>query len=336
MSSLPGPSLQSECEDSDAAAPDRVQRRPLKEDESTNVKDFVERVERCLLCSGTLLKHDSYASWKLNLLHPLGVARCADCQFRFLSPRPTAKEYGSLYRLGVSSFSSIYPHDFTFYEREIDQRRDEYRKKLGILRRFGAGSRLLEIGSCTGLFLNEARRLDFEVTGIEPSEDNARIARDRYDINLRIGSVEDQNFPDGYFDVVFSSHVFEHLLDPVGVARKVSQWLRPGGLHMMEVPNQFEMFSAKLRRMTRIDKQITRSFLSIHHPVFFSQTTLPRLAKLTDCELLYLRGVYTGSTNAFRNPKGAAHKLMAHLVPGPNIEMLALRRPTAPQARTGE
>lgn len=285
--------------------------------------EMSEELTKCLLCGAEQLDPDSYSAWILNLVAPHGVSRCRRCGFRFLNPRPTAYEYQQAYAHGAGPLVEIYGFVGNFYEQESINRIAQYRKKLDILVEAGAKGCLLEIGACTGLFLNEARNRGFEVEGVEPNEQDCRTAHARYGLRLYVQRVEEADFPEGYFDVVFSSHVFEHLLDPLAVAKKVSKWLRPGGLHMLEVPNQFEAVSRRLRRLLRIARPRKRSFCSIHHPVFFSSKTLRLLAELSHCRVLAMRTVYYNSSSPLQNPKGALARLLAVFGGGNNIEILA-------------
>jgi 2-polyprenyl-3-methyl-5-hydroxy-6-metoxy-1,4-benzoquinol methylase len=179
-----------------------------------------------------------------------------------------------------------------FYAEQSDLRLEEYRRKLDRLQAAGAGGRLLEVGSAAGVFLDAARQRGFQVEGIEPNENDRRAAQERYGLAIRPGGVEDQEFPAASFDVVFSSHVFEHLLDPLWVATRIVEWLRPGGFHMIEVPNQFDTLWMKLNRWSGRANPKPRDFLSIHHPVFFSPLTLRTLVESSGCSVLSVGQVH--------------------------------------------
>ncbi len=229
----------------------------------------VEKLTKCLLCKGERLKTDTYAARILNLASPHQITKCRDCGLWFLNPRPLLADYEQAYAHGTGSLVETYKLNRGFYGQQDLIRITQYRKKLELLIKAGAKGRLFEIGACTGVFLNEARKRGFEVEGIEPSEENSRIARQRYDLNMHVGRVEDFNFAEGSLDVVCSSHVFEHLLDPLAVAKNINRWLRTGRFHMIEVPNQFENLIFKLRKLMRTGIIKERTFISIHHPVFF-------------------------------------------------------------------
>lgn len=282
-----------------------------------------EELTECLLCEGRRLKVNTYAARMLNLASPYGVTECKDCGFRFLNPRPLLTEYEQAYAYGTGPLVKSYKLNKDGYAQQGLIRIPQHRKKLDILIKAGAKGRLLEIGACTGLFLNEARKSGFEVEGIEPSEENSRIAKQRYNLNMRTGRVEDFNFAPESFDVVCSSHVFEHLLDPLAVAKNISRWLRPGGFHMIEVPSQFDNAAFKLRRLVGAGVIRERTFRSIHHPVFFSPKTLRKLVELSGCCQYSMRNVYHSSKSMSQEPKIAVKKLLALISGGDNIEIIA-------------
>ena len=251
-----------------------------------------EIILTCPLCSSNNFSEDKFASAILNLADIHRVSQCRQCGFRFLSPRPNQLEYQQAYGLGTGPLLELYPMRTAFYSEQADIRLEEYGRKLDRLRKAGAKEKLLEIGSSSGLFLNAARQRGFQVEGIEPNAEDRRLALERFGLSLRPGGVEDQEIVPGTFDVVFSSHVFEHLLDPVTVANMVTIWLRPGGLHFIEVPNQFDQLVMKVKKWTGRMSPVRREFLSIHHPMFFSPRTLRKLVESAGCTIVSVGQVH--------------------------------------------
>lgn len=290
---------------------------------------MTETLTACLLCGHTALKADNHAASQLNLVDVHGVARCSQCGLRFLNPRPSREEYEAAYRDGTGPLARAYPVPSRYYADEDAARIPEYRTKLETLVHAGAGRRLLEIGACTGIFLNEARRWGFEPDGIEPSSQNRRIAHSRFGLNLRPGLIEDQDLPAGSYDVVFSSNVFEHLLDPLSATCLARRWLRPGGLLMLEVPNQFDSFAARRRRWLGRTLARERSFLSVHHTVFFSRRTLRHLAAEAGMQICRLRNVYYCSPAARRQPLRIAGHAIGALAGGSGVIEILARRPSS-------
>jgi len=93
------------------------------------------------------------------------------------------------------------------------------------------GGKLLEIGCASGARLLYLRRLGWEsLYGIELMPAAAAQAREA-GFAVLSGQIE-QNlpaYPDGFFDVVVTSMVLEHLVDPFSVVREAAKKLKPGG-----------------------------------------------------------------------------------------------------------
>jgi len=89
---------------------------------------------------------------------------------------------------------------------------------------------VLEFGSGTGYLLKELKAK--EKTGIEIN-DSARA----YAKSIGIDSVKDMSLlPDSYADVIISTHVLEHVDDPLGILRGLYKKLKPCGRIMFVVP----------------------------------------------------------------------------------------------------
>lgn len=284
-----------------------------------------EELENCLLCSSWNIHKDGFAELTLNLAEPHGVTICHDCGLRFLNPRPTAKEYREFYSTGQGTILKVYPMVKDYYCQMDSSRLPEQRKKLDILTKARARGDLLEIGACSGAFLNEARVRGFQVQGIEPGEANCRLAWEKYRLQLIRTTVEEYDFPCDSFDVIFSSHAFEHFLEPMMIAKKVTRWLKRGGMLMVEVPNQFDTFSQIRKRWLGQVHKMDRSFLSIHHTVFFSRKSLVTLATLSGCRVIDIRNVhYFKLPNPLLDPRPAISRVLENFIGGGGwIELLA-------------
>jgi len=57
------------------------------------------------------------------------------------------------------------------------------------------------------------------------------------EINLKIGQLTDNDFPDNYFDSITLFHVFEHLSEPASTLNIISKILKSGGVCVMSFPN---------------------------------------------------------------------------------------------------
>jgi len=138
---------------------------------------------------------------------------------------------------------------------------------------------LLDVGCATGNFMRAARERGWKVAGIEIIEPAARIAQERYGLNVEIGSLETVRWPDACFNAITLWDVLEHLPDPKGALKRCHNLLAPGGLLIFSIPN-LKSFDRYLFGRVWIGWDAPRHFN------MFSEITIKRLFELTGFELL--------------------------------------------------
>ena len=99
-----------------------------------------------------------------------------------------------------------------------------------------SGARLLEIGCGNGDQLEFLQELGWQVEGLDPDPVAVAAVAAR-GLTVHAGSLEKQCFPDRQFDALVSSHVIEHVHDPVGLLRECRRILTPGGRLVVITPN---------------------------------------------------------------------------------------------------
>lgn len=94
---------------------------------------------------------------------------------------------------------------------------------------------MLDVGCGTGWISRIWADSGAQVTGLEPSEARAAIARER---GLRVLSCYAEDLgTDECYDLIVIRHVIEHLENPAAILRSLSSRLKPGGLLLLVVPN---------------------------------------------------------------------------------------------------
>jgi 2-polyprenyl-3-methyl-5-hydroxy-6-metoxy-1,4-benzoquinol methylase len=162
-----------------------------------------------------------------------------------------------------------------------------YRRFLRELEPFRKTNRILEIGSGFGYFLNEAKAQNWEATGIELSPFSVKHARETYDADVLLGTLEEHFealLEKGPYDAVALWNVFEHLPDPVGMLRQFNKLLRPGGAVIIKVPDG-RAISMKPRTFGgRLwQQEYLRKYFPIHahmHLVHLTPESFAKMAKL--------------------------------------------------------
>ena len=79
-------------------------------------------------------------------------------------------------------------------------------------------------------------RAGWTAVGVEPVDESAKIAQDR-GLDVHGCLLEDSGLEPGSFDVVTAFHVLEHMTEATSFLRTASEYVRPGGHVVVEVPN---------------------------------------------------------------------------------------------------
>jgi len=201
----------------------------------------------------------------------------------YVFPTPSRREIDSYYN--NSDYFSNY-EDKRWKEWNV---RHHFLRKLDILDRYHPmRGRLLDVGCADGLFLSLAKKNGWEVSGVEINSFAVpKTGRGADRLDIRIGTLEESGFSDGYFDVVTLIHNIEHYPEPFEMLRKVHSLLKPGGFIYVAVPNLDERtrrFISVLplpeRRRQKLLK-LAGGICPPDHLVTFSRDTLNR--SLREC-----------------------------------------------------
>jgi 2-polyprenyl-3-methyl-5-hydroxy-6-metoxy-1,4-benzoquinol methylase len=129
--------------------------------------------------------------------------------------------------------------------------------------------RLLDVGCGSGEWLATMCELGWRAEGIDFDENAVRVARQK-GLDVRCGTLEQQNFPSGTFDAVTLNHVIEHLPDPKKTILECARILKPDGKLVIFTPN-----SSSLGH--RVFRQNWRGLEPPRHLYLFSMQSLRSL-----------------------------------------------------------
>ena len=148
------------------------------------------------------------------------MVRCRRCGLVRADPAADARALEELYERSEG---------FDAEEANLRRTYGRYLRRLG---RHGVpGDRLLEIGSGTGFFLQQAQLEGYGVvTGIEPSRAAVSLADPSIAERIVQAAMKPGLFEPDAFDVVCLFQVFDHIPDPNRLLRECRTVLRPGGV----------------------------------------------------------------------------------------------------------
>ena len=207
------------------------------------------------------------------------VVSCKNCGLYYLNPRPD-----------ISELKTIYPDNYYSYqveEKSKDQRSQnsalyKIRKAIYVGRLIKvlelcnrSKLRILDVGCGDGRALNwykAVEKYDVETFGVDfdaASVGKARAAGHE----VYLGTFEDAQIPNDYFDLVIATHVIEHVADPKAFARKAFEVLKPGGIFLCETPN-VDSLDAKL-----FQKQHWGGYHFPRHWVLYTPQSITKMAE---------------------------------------------------------
>jgi len=158
------------------------------------------------------------------------IVRCNVCTHQYPSPMPFPR----------AGLDELYvDHDEYFQLHSVEA------KKIGGLTlihqfetRVGKKGRLLDVGSGAGELLWAAKESGWEADGIDPSREFVEIGNAKFGVNAKVATLEDTEYPSGYFDAVVLSGIIEHLYDPFETLCEIRRVLKDDGWLFFDAPNE--------------------------------------------------------------------------------------------------
>lgn len=253
-----------------SAQSNSVNAEPPQREEATARRD--KAFEACPLCGETGAQEWLRAPDRLHgRRQNYTLARCPACSVVWLSDPPKADElyqhYTDAYHKLISEAGETSPWRWQSRKEELTQ--------------FKGSGALLDLGCSSGSFLESLRGESWELFGIEMSAECARRAELRSGAKVFVGDILDAPFPPESFDVITCFDVLEHLYEPRRVMAKITEWLRPGGIFYVFVPN-IDSAEARVFRSYWCGLELPR------HLFHYSPASLAFLAKSVGLEKVSL------------------------------------------------
>jgi 2-polyprenyl-3-methyl-5-hydroxy-6-metoxy-1,4-benzoquinol methylase len=166
---------------------------------------------------------------------PLQTVMCQACGLVWTNPRPSGADldryYATLYRYDYQGASTPPLRKIVRGVLGAEQRRRSLQPWLR------EGAVVLDVGCGAGELVYLLRRRKVNASGLEPGEEYAEFARRILGIPVQTATVRTASVAPRSLDVVTMFHCLEHVPDPRRVLATVHEWLREGGLVVVEVPN---------------------------------------------------------------------------------------------------
>ncbi len=218
------------------------ERNPLVPPPPSKKYIFV-KVLSCPMC-GVSIEDSKITGLRLNCSQGLdpkrgegiavSVRRCNHCNLIYSSPLPIPYSLQDHYGIPPADYwgREVFYIDENYFALQIQKAKE--------LLNFKAGMRALDIGAGLGKCMIAVSVAGFDVDGFEPSVTFREKAIEIMGISpekLKLGMIEDVEYPRESFDFITFGAVLEHLYDPGNAISKAISWLKRDGVIHIEVPS---------------------------------------------------------------------------------------------------
>jgi 2-polyprenyl-3-methyl-5-hydroxy-6-metoxy-1,4-benzoquinol methylase len=164
----------------------------------------------------------------------VSVKKCNNCHLVYASPQPVPFDIQDHYGIPPETYWSAAYFNWTeaYFAPQV--------RDLKKLMKIEPGMRALDVGAGIGKGMLSLEHAGFDTYGFEPSQPFYDRAITKMKINpsrLKLGMIEQVEYPQNHFDFITFGAVLEHLYHPAASIEKAIGWLKPGGIIHAEIPS---------------------------------------------------------------------------------------------------
>jgi len=156
-------------------------------------------------------------------------SECSDCGFIFMNPMIDYESIAAFYR--------DYPGT-AGYTRKAEKKVRRAKGRMKRLSKIVAGGNFLDVGCNAGFVVEEARKVGFRSYGIDLSEEGIAYGKEHFPANTFYAqSIEEAVSALPQFDLIYTSEVLEHVLEPDSFIEHIARLLKPGSYLYLTTPD---------------------------------------------------------------------------------------------------
>jgi len=256
------------------------------------------------------------------------IDRCEACQHLFTNPFPTKDALTYFYNSEFKDFEN------QFFIDSFENRIPIFKQRIKLLKNSGVGSKILDVGSAVGIFIEANRRTGKKLTidACDISANACAYLKKKFP-NTTIFNHDISDLPEGEYDAVTLWDTLEHIPDPKELLAGVKRQLRSGGHFIFSTPNthsfEWEIMGkehVQLLPPGHVNLYNTKNISTLLNQCGFSVEGIHTLNPSLD--LTYIKNVFSVDENLETMYSRAANKLLELILSKENFPALekALRK----------
>lgn len=219
---------------------------------------YFEEVGQCVMCGHSTNKNKVLGQ-RLNKSQGVkprdkfgistSVIQCVNCHLIYSNPQPIPFDIQDHYGIPPEEYwkEGYFTWNPSYFSHEISVAKKLLNSKENLT--------ALDIGAGLGKAMISLEKAGFDVYGLEPSIPFRNKAIEKMGISadrLKLGMIEELEYPNEFFDFITFGAVLEHLYNPADCIERALQWIKPGGVIQIEVPSSDHLISKLLNFYYRL------------------------------------------------------------------------------------
>ena len=213
------------------------------------------------------------------------IEDCPACRLTQLNPMPTEAELRALYE--ESYFSGEEQGlGYADYRAQREEYLETFREELRRIAAHKPSGTVLDIGCGYGFFMEAAIDAGFDAYGIDVSDACIAEAQAQFPGRAFCGAIDEVPDLEGKrFDVIFASHLIEHIPNPKHFLQTLAGYLKEDGILVFVTPNIASL-------LARFSGSRWVSFKAPEHVAYYTPQTMQQMLKAAGYQTIEVQSAY--------------------------------------------